>query len=111
MNNNGTYLLQALNAIEVATGYVVGVGFTDFENNQMMQDAVIRQLEILGESVRRLDESFIEKHRDLPFLQAISIRNKLIHEYDDIDLEVLWETVKNDLPVFRIQIHKLLSSI
>lgn len=107
---NNTYLRQAIDAIESTAKYTTDMTLDDFIKNQMVQDAVIRQIEILGESIRRLDKNFVGKHTNLPFLQAISIRNKLIHEYDDIDPEIVWETIKTDLPAFKTQILSILSS-
>ncbi len=109
MNERDTvYLKQMLEAINQALGYIENKNFTDFQTDQMMQDAVVRKIEIIGESARRLSSSFVGKHSDLPLVEAVSIRNKLIHEYDDIDTKIVWDTVKEDLPKLANSIERLI---
>lgn len=61
------------------------------------QDAVIRRIEIIGEAARRVSEDSREAHPQLPWQAMVGMRNVMIHDYDDIDLGVVWETVQNDL--------------
>ncbi|HLG30832.1 MAG TPA: HepT-like ribonuclease domain-containing protein, partial [Candidatus Brocadiales bacterium] len=62
------------------------------------QDAVIRRIEIVGEAARRISEETQNGFPGLPWNEIIGMRNVMIHEYDDVDLAIVWETVKNDLP-------------
>ena len=99
MNERDTvYLKQMLEAINQVLGFVENKNFDDFQTDQMLQDAVVRKIEVIGESARRLSPSFVDRHSELPLVEAVSIRNKLIHEYDDIDSKIVWDTVKEDLP-------------
>ena len=107
IKDDDVYLRQMLEAIETVLSYVNGIKFDDFERDQMLQDAVIRKIEIIGEAARRLSVGFVEDHADLPLVQAVSIRNKLIHEYDDIDLKIVWDTVTVDLQKIKQDIKKL----
>lgn len=87
-------LLSARRAIE----YVSTKEKKEFLQDQQCQDAVIRRLEIVGEAARRVSEPtrlFLSK---LPWTSLIGMRNLLIHEYDGVDLEIVWETVQRDLP-------------
>lgn len=102
------YLQQMLEAIETVAGYVAGKTDAEFEADRMLQDAVIRKIEVIGEGARRLSGEFIEAHRNLPLIAAVSMRNSLIHEYDDIDLKVVWDTVSVDLPKLGEEIEKIL---
>ena len=96
--NNRVYLQQIVNYIEKIEGYVSGINFGEFENNGLLQDGVMRNIELIGETARKLSPLFWEKYRKvLPLAQAVSMRNKLIHEYDDVDLKIVWNTVKIDL--------------
>jgi uncharacterized protein with HEPN domain len=61
------------------------------------QDAVIRRIEIIGEAARRVSEDSREAHPQLPWQAMVGMRNVMIHDYDDIDLGVVWETLQNDL--------------
>lgn len=102
------YLKQILEAISVVSGYVAGKNFSDFESDQMLQDAVVRKIEIIGEGARRMSGAFVETHSELPLIAAISMRNRLIHEYEDVDLKVVWDTVSVDLPRLGEEIEKIL---
>lgn len=73
-----------------------------------MQDAVVRQLEIIGEASRNVSESFQEEHSDIPWGQIISLRNRIVHEYFEINLGIAWDIVQDDLPVLKRQIQQIL---
>lgn len=106
--NNTVYLQQIIDYVEEIEKYVEKVSFSGFERNGMLQDAVIRKIELIGEAARKLSPLFWEKYRKvLPLAEAVSTRNKLIHEYDDIDLEIVWNTVKNDLPELKKKIEEI----
>jgi len=74
----------------------------------MMQDAVMRQIEIIGEASNSVSDDFQEKNPELPWLQMRGIRNKIIHDYRGINLQVIWDTVKNDLPALKKQVEEIL---
>lgn len=88
--------------------YTAGVDKSAFLANGMMQDAIMRQIEIIGEAAGRLSSELQEKHPGLPWLEMRAIRNKIVHDYLEINTDIIWDTVKNDLPALRIQIQKLL---
>ena len=107
--NNTVYLRQIIDYVEEIEKYVEKVSFSDFERNGMLQDAVIRKIELIGEAARKLSPLFWEKYRKvLPLAEAVSTRNRLIHEYDDIDLKIIWDTVKEDLPELKEKIEELI---
>lgn len=64
----------------------------------------ICNLEIIGEASNNITEEFKEKHSNLNFRPAVSMRNKLAHGYDDVDLEIVWKTVTEDLPILKHQL-------
>ena len=85
--------------VEQVESYLKGIHFNEFEKSGLLQDAVIRKIELIGESAKRLSVSFWEKYKNtLPLAAAVSTRNRMIHQYDDVDLKIVWNTVKNDLP-------------
>ena len=73
-----------------------------------MQDAVLHQIEIIGEASNAMSEEFREKHPSLPWMQMRAIRNKIAHDYRGINLHIIWDTVKNDLPVLKVKVRDLL---
>jgi uncharacterized protein with HEPN domain len=107
--NNLIYLKQIVEYVIEADGYVSGISFKEFEKSGLLQDAVIRKVELIGEAARKLSPLFWEKYRKvLPLAEAVSTRNRLIHEYDDVDLEIVWNTVKKDLPKLKEKIEEII---
>src|SRR3989338_3840073 len=76
--------------------------------NYKTQYAIIRKLELIGEAANRLSYEFIDLHPSFPVKQAIAIRNKLIHEYEEVDIKIIWDTIKNDLPIVKSSIENIL---
>lgn len=106
------YLGHIAQAIERASSYLELLpDFEAFEKNQQVQDAVVRNIEIIGEAVNHINRTapdFIAQHPELPWAEMRDMRNVVIHAYFAVDLIVVWRTVKNDLPAFKQQIDHLL---
>jgi uncharacterized protein with HEPN domain len=83
---------------------------SEFINDRSLQDAVIRRLEIIGEAVKNLPISFRSKHSEIPWKQMAGMRDVLIHEYFDVDLDLTWQVVKYELPQIRKKLVKLLAA-
>ncbi len=107
------YLEHIVQAIDRAKEYTDGLGSLEaFRLSQRDQDAVIRNIEIIGEAVRQIqrhDPGFTKAHPELPWLDMRDMRNKMIHNYFDVDLAIVWRTVKDNLPPVKQQIEQLLS--
>jgi uncharacterized protein with HEPN domain len=107
------YLDHIAQAIQRATQYADGVGsLAAFEQSQRDQDAVIRNIEIIGEAANRIQRDtpeFVAAHPQLPWIEMRGMRNKVIHNYFDVNLTVVWNTVKDDLPRLKRQIDDLLN--
>ena len=71
--------------------------FDDFDRDELVKDAVIRNFEIMGESVKHIPFSFQRKHKELPWNHIMALRNFIVHEFFDVDDEVLWEIIQTDL--------------
>jgi uncharacterized protein with HEPN domain len=106
------YLEHIAEAIDRATGYLHPVpDFAAFQENQQVQDAVVRNIEIIGEAVSKINTTapdFIQQHPELPWAPMRGMRNIAIHEYFYVDLKIVWTTVKDDLPKLKKQIDALL---
>ena len=106
------YLEHIAEAIEWATAYLQPVpDLAAFQENRQVQDAVVRNIEIIGEAVNKINSTapdFIKQHPELPWAQMRGMRNVAIHEYFFVDLEIVWTTVKDDLPKLKKQIDALL---
>jgi uncharacterized protein with HEPN domain len=103
-----TLLGDILDAILRVESYTHSATKEEFLENLMMQDAVMHQIEIIGEASNDVSEEFREAHSSLPWLQMRAIRNKIVHDYRGINLHIIWDTVKNDLPTLKAQVQSLL---
>ena len=92
------YLQDILDAASRAVIFLDGIDFEDFEDNIEKQYAVTRALEIIGEAARNIPAEIQERCPQLPWKEMIGMRNIVSHEYFGIDNEVIWRTVKEDLP-------------
>lgn len=88
------HIRDAINKIEK---YVFNYSYEQFLEDEKTQDAVIRQLEIIGEATINLNDTFKEDNLDIPWREISDFRNVLAHEYWDVDLEIIWRTVNEDL--------------
>jgi len=106
MPRDEQYLLDILEAAKLAVEYVKGVTREEFYHSVEKQDAVIRRLEIIGEAARRIPEESRALLPELPWKRIVGMRNFLIHEYDGLDIGVIWDTVKTHLPELIKQLEK-----
>ncbi len=110
MQRDKEYLLDILEAAKLAVAYVNNKTKEEFFNDLQCQDAVIRRLEIIGEASKRISEETRAAYPDLPWSDMVGMRNVIIHEYDDVDLVIVWETVQNDLPQLIDALESILQS-
>ncbi|MFZ3072026.1 MAG: DUF86 domain-containing protein [Thermodesulfobacteriota bacterium] len=97
MPRDNEYLFDILEAARFAIGHIGDKTKEDFLKDIQCQDAVIRRIEIIGEAARRVSEK-TRTALPLPWSEMISMRNRMIHEYDDVDMATVWVTVRRDLP-------------
>jgi len=102
------FLMEILEAIEKIERYIDSLSFEDFVKNEMVVDAVIRNLEIVGEAARNIPEEVRSKYSDIPWKRVVGFRNIVIHGYFDVDLEIVWVIVKERLPELKPQIKRML---
>jgi len=98
MSRDNEYLIDIVQSGKLAAAYVRGKTKDDFEADVQCQDAVIRRLEIIGEAARRLSAETQATYPQLPWRAMTQMRNLVIHQYDDVDLSIVWDTVQTDLP-------------
>jgi uncharacterized protein with HEPN domain len=106
LRDDHAYLSHIVDAIDKVAAYI-SVGEEEFPENTMVQDAVIRNLEIIGEAVRHLSPALKASHQEIPWRRISGMRDKLIHQYFGVKLEVVWETAVTVLPDFRSRISNL----
>ena len=100
-------LEHILESIGFALEFTNGIDFEEFLKNKMLQFAVIKNLEIIGEASYKLTFDFRNNHSDIEWGKIISMRHILVHGYYDTDEVIIWNTVKKDLKPLKEQIQKL----
>lgn len=95
-NSQPIFIDHILEAITKIKSYIKGKTLTDFMENNELQDAVIRNLEIIGEASRRLPSDLKDKI-NLPWNEISGMRNKIVHDYFELDIEQVWKTCSDDI--------------
>ena len=98
MKRDQAYLFDIVESAQLAVSYVEQITKEEFLSDIKSQDSVIRRLEIIGEAARRISGQTLKAYPDLPWKEMIGMRNFLIHDYDDVDIHIVWKTAKKDLP-------------
>lgn len=108
MRNDRTYLTHIREALETTEEYLKDVSYDRFVSNKMIIDAVVRELEIIGEASNKLSDQFREEHSGVLWRRMKDMRNFLIHEYFGVNTKVVWDTYKDDLPQLKSYIEEIL---
>lgn len=101
------YLQDILTAIHKIKNYTKSLQFDDFRQNGMIIDAVTRNLEIIGEAVAQLPEEIKQKYANVPWDEIKRFRNVVVHKYWVVDVDILWDIIKNKLGFLQRQIRKI----
>jgi uncharacterized protein with HEPN domain len=104
------YLKHILDAIEKVDSYT-SVGRQTFITTSHWQDAVIRQLEIIGEATKRLSKQLCSRHPDIPWRRIAGLRDVLIHDYMGVDINAVWEITQKEGPVLKRRIETILKEL
>lgn len=104
-------LRHMLDAVVEALEFIEGRKREYLNENRMLSHALVRLLEIVGEAATGVSDEFHKMHPGLPWKQMIGMRNRLIHGYFDMDLDILWQTVVSDLPALRVQLEAILEGM
>lgn len=108
MERNRLHLLHIRDAIEKVLSYAKDTDFDIFNQKSVEFDAIMMQIVVIGEAVNELSDEFKEEHHKLPWHKAIGLRNRIAHGYIDVKPEIVWQTIKEDLPSLKKDIESLL---
>lgn len=104
------YLRDIDQAIEDVISFIKDMTFTEFEQDKRTIYATVRAIQIIGEAVKKVPQSIKDDYSYIPWQDIAGIRDKVTHQYFAIKLNVIWETVKNDLPILQESIKEILTN-
>jgi uncharacterized protein with HEPN domain len=102
------HLEDILSSISWIEDYSSGLTLEEIMENQMVQDAIVRRIEIIGEAVGRLPDNIKKENAVVPWQDIKDMRNKLIHDYGHVDMELVWAVVERDLPKLKASLQEIL---
>ncbi len=107
--DNRVYLHDILDCIERIEGYLQDFDYEKFRKDRRTIDAVVRNVEVIGEAANNLPEQFRSEHTKIEWRKMIDTRNRIIHGYASVDLEIIWNIAQNDLEQLAIEIEQILA--
>ncbi|MCD6228810.1 MAG: DUF86 domain-containing protein [Candidatus Omnitrophica bacterium] len=111
MRDYRLYLKDILSAMEAIEKFTQGMNFKDFRENDMVYSAVIRKFEIIGEAAKNLPEEIKQKYPEIPWKSMAGMRDRLIHFYFGVKYELVWETIKREIPKIKPLIEKIIEDL
>ncbi len=102
------FLVDVLESIEKIENYTSEISFEEFIKDEKTKDAVVRNIEIIGEAVKHIPEEIKEKYNQIPWKKITGMRNRLIHGYFVVDYTIVWEIIKNELPDLKEKVKTIL---
>lgn len=108
MRSDEALLLDMLIAAQKIQGFVNTLSQQQFERSELHQSAVIRELQVIGEAARMISEQMKSAYPEIAWTIIAGMRNRIIHEYFRIDLEILWDTIQADIPELMQQLKPLI---
>ena len=108
-NRDAEWLQNVLDAIGKVEWRTRG-GRPLFDADDVLQDAIIRQVAIIGQAVKRLSEDVKRTYPDIPWREIAGMRDILVHDYNDVDLDIVWAVVEKDLPALKAVVQKALAT-
>jgi len=105
------YVLDVLSSIREIEEFIKDMSFNDFIKDRKTVNAVIRSLEVMGEAVKKIPQEIRDKYPKIPWKYIAGMRDKLIHEYHGVDLEIIWEVIKKEIPSLKPEFEKVLKEL
>jgi uncharacterized protein with HEPN domain len=108
MSGDGVFLIHILEAARLIISFTNGIDFTAFQQDIKGQDAVIYRITVIGEATKRLSEPFRSSHPEIEWRKMAGMRDVLIHNYDVVNINRVWEVVQRDIPKLIQQLEPLI---
>ena len=105
------YLADIIDAIRKIEKYTKNLSYEKFAADELILDGIVRNLEIIGEAAKRLPEEFRSRHTNIEWNKITGMRNRIVHEYFGVDLDLIWQIINNDLPEFEKGLKEIKKSV
>lgn len=106
--NDDAYLHHILDSISKIEDFTEDINEKEFKTNELVQSAVIRKIEIIGEATKQISNKTKDKYPNIPWKDIAGMRDKLIHGYFGVDIDAVWDTIQRDIPKLKKDIEKVL---
>jgi uncharacterized protein with HEPN domain len=110
MKENKVYLLHIIDAINSIENFVKNINEKEFYKNDLVQSAVIKKIEIIGEAAKLIGKEIKNDYKNIPWKQIAGMRDKLTHDYFGVDLKRVWEVTQKDIPHLKTEIENILNN-
>ncbi|MBK6962663.1 MAG: DUF86 domain-containing protein [Bacteroidales bacterium] len=107
MKDDIAFIEHILLCIDKIQEYTKNLTAQDFNNSELIQDAVIRNIEIIGEATKKISKDLKSQYLEIPWKEMSGMRDKLIHDYFGVDVDVVWKTVNEDIPFLKSLIENI----
>ena len=107
MRRDDSYLLDMLLAARKAAKFAQGLSYERFIQSDLHQNAIFKVLEIIGEAASRISDATREAHPGIPWTDVVGLRNRIVHAYFEIDLDVIWNIVTGDVPALIAELERI----
>lgn len=105
------FINDILECIEKIEKYISNLSYDDFVKDNKTKDAVVRNLEIIGEAANQIPLNIRKRYKDIPWVQIIGLRHRLIHGYFVVDYDIVWNIIKKEIPDLKIKIKEILKDL
>ncbi len=101
------FITDILESIDATEKFSKNINKKELISNRLIQNAIVREIEIIGEAVKNLPNSFRKKYSNIPWNKIAGMRDIIIHGYFRVDLDAVWKVIKKDLPILKKQIQNI----
>ena len=108
MRHEKLYLTDIVEAAHAIEKFIMGEDFNEFEQNEMMNSAVLQKLAVIGEAASKLPKEFTKRFPEIPWVDIIGFRNIAVHEYFAVRWDIVWVAASEEAPTLRVQIEQIL---